>query len=152
MARFPSLDELLPQAAPMRLLEAVLDHDGQSTRCLVDPGRSALFRDDCGRIPAWVGIEYMAQCIAAHGGLVARARGEAVRPGLLLGSRRLVFRCDGFDPAQLLEVTARHVGGRARALSFECAIPDPRGGAALVEGRLGVLPLAEPPSAGEAPA
>jgi predicted hotdog family 3-hydroxylacyl-ACP dehydratase len=81
----------------------------------------------------------MAQCAAAHGGLVARARGEAPRPGLFLGSRRLVFRCEAFAPERALEVRARHAAGRAPRLAFDCAVLDPDGGPPLVEGRLTVL-------------
>jgi len=135
----PPIDALLPQTGPMRLLESVLAHDAESTRCLIDPVRSVLFRDGSGRVPAWVGIEYMAQCIAAHGGLRARARGEAPHPRLLLGSRRLVFRCDGFERAPLLQVTARHAAGRSRMLAFECSVLHPDTGRPLVEGRLHVL-------------
>jgi len=138
-APFPPIGELLPHAGPMRLLEAVIAHDPECTRCRVEPSRSELFRDATGRIPAWVGIEYMAQCIAAHGGLLARARGEAPRPGLLLGSRRLVFRQDAFEPGRTLEVRARHVAGHSEMLAFECAVLDPGEEAPLAEGRLNVL-------------
>jgi predicted hotdog family 3-hydroxylacyl-ACP dehydratase len=124
----------------MRLLGEVLAHDARETRCAVDPARAALFHDADGRTPAWVALEWMAQCAAAHGGLVARARGEAPRPGLLLGSRRLVFRCDGFPPGRRLEVRARHGAGRASGLAFDCAVLDPDGGSPLAEGRLNVLP------------
>jgi len=81
----------------------------------------------------------MAQCIAAHGGLLARARGEAPRPGLLLGSRRLVFRQDAFEPGRTLEVSARHVAGHSEMLAFECAVLHPGEEAPLAEGRLNVL-------------
>ena len=138
-APFPPIDELLPHTGPMRLLKAVIAHDPKCTRCLVEPSRSELFRDATGRIPTWVGIEYMAQCIAAHGGLLARARGDAPRPGLFLGSRRLVFRHDAFEPGRTLEVSARHVAGHSEILAFECAVLLPDEEAPLVEGRLNVL-------------
>jgi predicted hotdog family 3-hydroxylacyl-ACP dehydratase len=130
----------------MRLLDEVLAHDAAQTRCALDPARSALFAGADGRIPAWVGLEYIAQCAAAHGGLVARARGEAPRPGLVLGSRRLVFRCDGFEPGRLLEVTARHAAGSGPSLAFDCAVLDPDGGPPWVEGRLTVLVPRELPA------
>jgi predicted hotdog family 3-hydroxylacyl-ACP dehydratase len=123
----------------MRLVDRVLAHAGDETRCSVDPARSALFQDASGRIPVWVGIEYMAQCAAVHGGLVARARGDAPLPGLFLGSRSLAFHCDHFEPGAPLVVTARHVAGRSRTLAFACAVHD-AGGATLAEGRLHVLP------------
>ncbi len=128
----------------MRLLARVLDHDATSTRCGLDPADSDLFLDAAGHVPVWVGLEYMAQCAAAHGGLRARASGEPVRPGLFLGSRRLVFRCEGFLPGSRLEVTARHAAGRGERLAFDCAVLDPDGGLPLVEGRLNLLVPSDP--------
>ena len=136
---FPPIAELVPQQGAMCLLERVLEHDTDRTRCSVLPAQSALFLDASGRVPVWVGIEYMAQCAAAHGGLRRRELGGAPLPGLFLGSRRVIFRCDAFDPEQRLEVTARHATGRTRRFAFECAVLDPAGGAPLVEGRLNLL-------------
>lgn len=136
---FPPIAELMPHTEPMRLLDRVLAHDDVQTRCAVDPARSALFGDAAGRIPVWVGIEYMAQCAAVHGGLRFRERGDAPRPGLFLGSRRLFFRCDDFAPDRALEVVARHAAGGRGRLAFEAAVLDPDSGTRLVEGRLTVL-------------
>jgi len=148
MSAWPPLAELLPQAGPMRLLERVEAHDEERTACRAVPSASVLFRNADGAVPVWVGIEYMAQCAAAHGGLLARARGEAPRPGLFVGSRRLVFRCEAFAPDVALLVTARHAAGRGDSLAFDCTVEDPAGGPPLVEGRLNVLLLRELPRAG----
>lgn len=137
--RFPPIAELIPHAEPMRLLHRVLAHDDVQTRCAVDPAGSALFGDAAGRVPVWVGIEYMAQCAAVHGGLRLRGSGEPARLGLFLGSRRLVFRCDGFAPDRMLEVVARHTAGGRGRLAFEAAVLDPDAATPLVEGRLMVL-------------
>jgi predicted hotdog family 3-hydroxylacyl-ACP dehydratase len=145
----PPLSELLPQAGPMRLLDRVEAHDGAVTRCRVLPAASGLFQRADGSVPAWVGIEYMAQCAAAHGGLLGHARGEAPRPALFVGSRRLVFRCECFTPDQAIVATARLAAGRSDTLAFDCTVEDPAGGAPLVEGRLHVLLLRELPPAGE---
>jgi predicted hotdog family 3-hydroxylacyl-ACP dehydratase len=131
----------------MRLLERVEAHDDECTRCVVLPAASALFQDADGRVPSWVAIEYMAQCAAAHGGLLACARGEAPRPGLFVGSRRLVFRCARFAADAELRVSARYAAGRGDTLAFDCAVEDPAGGPPLVEGRLNVLLLNEIPAA-----
>jgi len=150
-AGFPPLAELLPQAGPMRLLDRVLEHDPSQTRCLVDPSRSALFCDAGRRVPVWVGIEYMAQCTAAHGGLLARARGEAPRPGLFVGSRRLYFRCDGFEPGQPLEVEARHAAGHGARMAFDCAVLRPGLAEPLVEGRINIVLWSPRDDAAETP-
>jgi predicted hotdog family 3-hydroxylacyl-ACP dehydratase len=121
----------------MRLLDAVLDHSPQRTLCRVDPRRSARLADPDGSVPIWVGLEYMAQCVAVHGGLAARARGEALRPGLLLGSRRLRFGAQSL-PSRELRVEARHHRGETGLLAFDCEVRDPSDGRSLVEGRVNV--------------
>jgi predicted hotdog family 3-hydroxylacyl-ACP dehydratase len=151
-SEWPPLAELLPHAGPMRLLERVEAHDGKFTACRADPSASALFRTASGAIPAWVGIEYMAQCAATHGGLLARARGEPPRPGLFVGSRRLVFRCESFAPEVPLVVTSRLAAGRVDTLAFDCTVEDPAGGAPLAEGRLNVRLLRGLPVPGDASA
>jgi len=135
---FPPLVELLPQAGPMRLLDHVEAHDETETVCVAHPSASALFQRPDGRVPAWIGIEYMAQCAAAHGGLRARALGEAPRPGLFVGSRRIEFRGDAFAPDTPLRVRARHAAGRGTTLAFDCAVLDPAGGEPLVAARVNV--------------
>jgi predicted hotdog family 3-hydroxylacyl-ACP dehydratase len=140
VSEFPPIAQLLPQAGAARLLERVLAHDGDGTRCAVDPSHGALFRDADGRVPAWVALEYMAQCAAADGSLRGRARGEPLVPALLIGARRVALRCRHFEPAQALEVTARHAAGGRELLAFDCAVFDARGGEPLAEGRLNVLP------------
>lgn len=145
---FPPLEALLPQSGPMRLLDAVVHHDAGETRCHTTTARARLFADATGRVPIWVAIELMAQCAAAHGGLLARARGERPRPGLFLGSRRTTFGVSDLAPERPLEVRARLMAGGTppadgdegdRRLAFAGAVHDAAGGPPLAEGRLLVL-------------
>ncbi len=62
-----------------------VDDDSATATALTQP--EDLFAEAAG-IPAWVGIEWIAQTVAAWGGYRAAASGEPVTPGLLLGSRR----------------------------------------------------------------
>lgn len=139
----PPMSWLVPHAGRMRLLRDVVEHSSVHTVCAVDPAKSALFRDADGTVPAFVGLEYMAQCVAAHGGLLARAAGAAPRPALLLGSRRLAIRVDRFEVGQSLLVSARHHRSGPGIVAFDCEVRDAAGGRALVEGRLSVHPLPE---------
>lgn len=141
---FPPIADLVPQRGRMCLLERVLAHEERETRCAARPERTVLFRDAAGRVPVWVGLEYMAQCAAAHAGLRLRTFGRTPQAGFFLGSRKVVFRADAFDPGQPLEVTARHATGRTKRFAFECAVLDPAGGAPLVEGRLNLLAVELP--------
>jgi predicted hotdog family 3-hydroxylacyl-ACP dehydratase len=125
----------------MRLLERVLSHDAAGTRCAVTPGSGTAFCDASGRLPAWISLEWMAQCAAVDGGLRARARGDAPQAALFVGSRRVAFAVDGFDGAARFEVSARYAAGRPGGLlAFACAVRAAGGGALLAEGRLNVLP------------
>ena len=86
------LAELLPHAGDMILIEQVLSFDDEQilTRLIVKP--DGLFNRPDGSLPAWVGIELMAQSVAAYAGCHARQRGDAVALGFLLGTRK--FECN----------------------------------------------------------
>ena len=134
MSALPPVAELVPHGGPMRLVGRVLEHDGSSTTCAVDPARSLPFLRPDGSVPCWIGLEYMAQCAAAHGGLVGRQRGLPPRPGLFLGSRRVRFRVDAFR--RPLRVTARHHRGETGLVAFDCSIREGDEALALAEGRI----------------
>jgi predicted hotdog family 3-hydroxylacyl-ACP dehydratase len=122
MPPFPPITELLPHRGSAVLLERVVAHDDEATVCTVDPRASTLYRGDDGAVPTWVGLEYMAQAVAAHGGLLDRRAGRPPRPGFFLGSRRLAFAADRFDPDLRLEVTAKPVRASRRMMAFDCAV------------------------------
>lgn len=70
------LAELLPHAGDMILIDQVLSFDEEQvhTRTTVKPG--GLFNRPDGSLPAWVGIELMAQSVAAYAGCRARQRAK----------------------------------------------------------------------------
>ena len=135
---FPEVAELIPHARRMLLLDRVLEHGPEHTVCSVNVAGSELFQDPEGLVPAWVGIEYLAQCMAVYGSLVARTDGRPPRLGPLIGGRRLKLRVDHFRPGQVLRVTVRHLRGDRGLVAFEGRIQDAADDATLVEGRLNV--------------
>lgn len=98
--------DLLPHAGRMRLLDRAIESDADRLVAEVDIRADGLFFDGEG-VGGWVGIEYMAQAIAAWAGLRARAGGGTPKVGFLLGSRR--YRCTvaRFLPGQTLRVEIR---------------------------------------------
>src|SRR4051812_17498745 len=100
------VEALIPHRAGMRLIDRVLSVDGDHVVAEVDVPFDGLFVRD-GQVPAWIGIEYMAQAVSAWAGARARGHGGAPRPGLLLGTRRYDVRCDGFPRGALLRVGGR---------------------------------------------
>ena len=140
-AAFPSITELLPHRSRAVLLNRVLSHDDTTTVCSVNPATSVLYRAADGRVPAYVGLEYMAQAIAAHGGLLDRDAGREARPGFFLGSRRLSFAVSSFEPDHTLIVTATHLRGTTGLLAFDCSVRAATDAAAMVSGILTVYLL-----------
>ena len=138
VSEFPPVRELVPHAGPMVLLDEVLAHDELATTCAVAIVAQELFREPDGSVPVWIGIEYMAQCIAVHAGLVQRAAGNLeTQPGFLVGARGLRFHVERFPAEQRLLATARlRWAGSTNLVSFECELRDADGGSLLAEGRL----------------
>ncbi len=85
-AALPIVD-LLPHAPPMVLLDRVVAAGDEQLSAEVTIRADSEFCRE-GRVGAWVGIEYMAQAVAAWSGWQARQRGEPVKVGFLLGTRR----------------------------------------------------------------
>ena len=158
---FPPIRTLLPHGKAAVLLERVVAHDAMKTVCTVDPEAGTHFRDDDGSIPAYVGLEYMAQTIAAHGGLAAlEEQAEAAaasqprertdeqmagepphaRPGFFVGTRRMFFHVDRFAQGEPLVVSAVHVRSTGALHAFDCAIAG-ASGAPMVSGVLTVYLL-----------
>jgi predicted hotdog family 3-hydroxylacyl-ACP dehydratase len=129
--------ELLPHSGPMVFLDRLLAADEKRTVCGVRIDDLPLFRSADGSLPAWAGVEAMAQTIAAHGGLEARRRGEAAKVGFLLGCRRLEIRADRLQPGVGYAAAATQVWGGERGLvSFDCELFERQGGRRLLAGRI----------------
>ena len=117
------IDEWIPQRGAMQLLTRVLEADEDHAVAEVTIDADGLFFRD-GRVPAWIGIEYMAQTIAAWAGARGRRAGRSgPRLGLLLGSRRFTASCDGFPEGATLriEVACELAGDNGLGL-FDCRI------------------------------
>lgn len=83
----PPIEQLVPHARPALLLDRVVEAGGDVVVT------ETLIREDnpyCrdGQVGGWVGIELIAQSIAALAGLDALRAGRPVRIGFLLGTRR----------------------------------------------------------------
>ena len=84
-----AVERLVPHRGGMLWLARVVrvDADGVDAEAIVREDH-LLADPEADGLPGWVGIEYMAQAIAAWAGGRALARGEAAKPGFLLGTRR----------------------------------------------------------------
>jgi predicted hotdog family 3-hydroxylacyl-ACP dehydratase len=123
----------------MVLLDEVTAYDGERVRCRVHIRPDGLFVEG-GRVPGVVALEYMAQAIGAYAGLRARAAGQPVRIGYLLGTREMTLEVAHFEVGDELEVVAEHLFGDEQLGSFRCAVS--RGGAPVAAATLNVYQAA----------
>ncbi|MBX9753847.1 MAG: hotdog family protein [Pseudomonadaceae bacterium] len=98
--------ELLPHSGQMILLDEVLRFGAEDVeaRLTVRPG--GLFSLADGSLPAWVGVELMAQTVAAFAGCQARQAGAPVQLGFLLGTRSFSCNVEHFPAGSELHISA----------------------------------------------
>lgn len=82
---------------------------------------SLFFEPGCG-VPAWVGLEYMAQTIALYAGITARQTDRDINIGLLLGSRRYEAKTEYFQLGSLLRIHVDEVWQDSQMAVFDCYI------------------------------
>lgn len=119
----PDIRSLVPHSGPMVLLDRVVSVDEESLCAEVRIRADSMFCA-AGGVGAWVGLEYMAQAIAAYAGYGARLRGAPVKIGFLLGSRRYECRRPIFPVGSVLRVSVRVLHNANGLASFECRIND----------------------------
>jgi predicted hotdog family 3-hydroxylacyl-ACP dehydratase len=122
--------ELIPHRPPMALLDELLEHGPDHVKARMRVKGSIPFVDSAGRFPAWAGVELMAQSIAAWAGLQSRTRGEPVKVGFLLGTRRYRSECAWFPGGTELVISVNRLLVNDEGLgAFECSIESAAGNA-----------------------
>jgi predicted hotdog family 3-hydroxylacyl-ACP dehydratase len=82
-----TLAEILPHGPAMILLDRLVEYDADSLTCELTIRPDSMFIDGTHGVPAWVGIEYMAQALGAFTGIARLQAGRPVQMELLLGTR-----------------------------------------------------------------
>lgn len=138
MSDFLPVDAYLPHRAPMLLLDRVIQVTDDSVICAVSinaTGVLAPFLTAQGDLPAWCGVEIMAQTVGVWSGFHARQRGDSeIRPGMLLGGRGYRASSPAFAANSTLRVEMRLLMRDDRLGSFEGEIRC--GDAIFASGRL----------------
>lgn len=117
----PAIEELLPHRGSMLLLQRLLSADEQSACALAHADANAWYSDTEGAMPAWIGIELMAQTIAAHVGWCKSRLGLPPKQGVLLGTR--AYRCGVAAFRGPLHIQARLVFIDESGLgAYDCSI------------------------------
>ena len=114
---------LLPQSQGMVLLDRVVEIGEDHIVAELKVRDDGLFSSPDHTVPAWVGLEYMAQAIAAFSGYRRKCRGEEIGLGFLVGTRHYLCSVGCFPCGILLRVRAEKIIEASNEMSvFDCVI------------------------------
>ena len=127
----------VPQRGAMLLVDRVIAVDAEQVEVEVTvPDEGWTVRD--GVVPAWIGVEYMAQAVAVWAGARARRARREAPLGFLLGTRRYEAQVATFPSGARLRIHARcELMGDNGLGVFDCRIV--RAGQTLATARLSVF-------------
>lgn len=102
----------------MILLDEVLSVSADGVHARTRARRDGLFAPSGERdLPPWMGLEYLAQAIAAWAGFHELEAGRPVRPGFLVGARSFHSDAGRIPCGEPLEVRAERVFGDPEGIS-----------------------------------
>ena len=116
-----AVEDLVPHSGRMVLLNRVIEFDEENMVAEVIVRDDRMFGDG-NTVPAWLGIEYMAQTIAALGGMKRRLAEKPLNLGFLLGTRRYDCNVDTFAVGSVLTVSVKHLVQDQGLGVFDCCI------------------------------
>jgi predicted hotdog family 3-hydroxylacyl-ACP dehydratase len=122
MTTMPRVGDVVPHSGRMRLLDRIVSY-GENTLTAewTIAAEHPFVRD--GHVGAWIGIEYMAQAIAAFAGCDGYARGEPPKVGFLVGTRLFTSSAPNLPLGELLTVSVvRHFNDESGLGSFHASI------------------------------
>ncbi len=132
------ITEFILHSGPMLLPDRLVSLNIDSAVCEWCVRENNVFMVAGSGVPAYIGIEYMAQCVAVHGGACERSLGFAPPQGLLLGTRRYHCEVPYFVPGVTYQVKCNKLISNPDGMSsFDCSILlDHR---VIAQGRISVL-------------
>lgn len=117
------ISELVPHARTMLLLDELVDYSPEFLTARIRIRPDSLFINKNDEVPAWVGIEYMAQTIAAYAGVLAKLNNEEIKIGLLIGTRKYKSEVPAFPLHSELEIKVAPLHSEESGLGvFNCEI------------------------------
>lgn len=122
----------------MLLLDRLVETQEDFTICMWEVPESGPFVVPELGIPAYIGVEIMAQCIAVHAGARARVRGFGPPLGYFLGTRDFRSSVRYFGAGERCHVSCKELFRDANGMgSYDCSIM--LQGRPVAEARLSVL-------------
>ncbi len=129
------VSELVPHSGTMSLLSEIIDYGEDWLSAKVNISADSIFLEEHG-VPAAVGIEYLAQTVAAYAGLQERNKGEQPKLGFLLGVRKYTSSTTHFPLGESLIINIQLEMQAENGLgAFSCQL---KGGGCEATARLNV--------------
>ena len=127
-----TLADIVPHRGRMLLLDRIDSYDAEKsllTASFVVREGNVFYDADIGGLPSWASVEIMAQAAAACAGAhdLARPAGSHPKPGLLLGSRRVLMPRAVYRLGERYTVTSAEVFSDEESGAFSCEIRDGSG-------------------------
>ena len=120
---WPEASAYVPHRLPMLLLDGIRATSDTESRAFVTVDPRAWYADARGAMPAWYGIELMAQTVAAYSGAFKRRQGLAPVKGYLLGTRTYSSTLPAFPAGSTLEIhCVYHYSDESGLWAFDCTI------------------------------
>jgi predicted hotdog family 3-hydroxylacyl-ACP dehydratase len=117
-----AIDDLVPHRVGMSFLDEVVDSDAESLHAIATIRASNPFLRN-GGVSSALGIEYMAQAIAAWAGVKAQIDNEPIKLGFLVGSRDYSTTLASFPLHARLDIFITRIVQADIGLGvFECRI------------------------------
>jgi predicted hotdog family 3-hydroxylacyl-ACP dehydratase len=139
-----TISEVLTHTPPMILIDKLTHYTESSAQAEVTIGpHSAFFNEQQNAVPSYVGIEYMAQTIAACAGANDLDNQRDKKIGFLLGSRKYQTQTSWFNTGDTLVINIEKLHQEDTGLGvFDCVIS--RHDQVLVQAKVNVFqPSAE---------
>ncbi|MDU0353048.1 3-hydroxylacyl-ACP dehydratase [Paraglaciecola aquimarina] len=123
MNKYP-IEQVVPHGHPMILVDELISYTPSSASCSVEIRTdSNFYNSEKKSIPAYVGLEYLAQTIAAYANALKVDEGGEVALGFLVSARNYVSNVAEFSLGTILTTTVTKLFKEDNGLSvFECCI------------------------------
>lgn len=137
------IKEFLYHRAPMIFLDEIIESGKNFLVAGVHIRPGIPFFEESRGVPAWVGLEYMAQAVAAFAGIRARNDNRPIALGMLIGCRQYSSKIPSFAPGTRIEVRIQELASVDNGLSsFDCTLT---ASDCIAEGRIAVYGGARKP-------
>jgi|TARA_B110000503_G_scaffold44630_1_gene72881 predicted hotdog family 3-hydroxylacyl-ACP dehydratase len=117
------LNDFVKHSGSMLLIDNFLSYDNQGIVVDVTITEKSLFFKN-GYVPAWIGLEYAAQAVAAWAGLQAKRKKHKTKIGLLISCHRYECTRSNFVLGEKLTITTKEEFRDRKMGSYYCVIKD----------------------------